>query len=110
MIREESLTDSEEAPVGNLTRSWPCPMLRQARASCLPLRQASDSTVGKEPFFRYKTGLSHSSYLRQLRKTDAQARSHTVLTRTEGHLSIRLIHLTGGRDVGSSFQHVQTCF
>lgn len=69
--------DSEEAPVGNLTQSWPRPVLRQARVSCLPLHQVSDSTIGKKHFFRYKTGLLHSSYLRQLRKTDAQARSHT---------------------------------
>lgn len=70
-------TDSEEAPVGNLTQSWPWPVLRQARASCLPLHQVSDSLTGKEHFFRYKTGLSHSNYLRQLRKTDAWARSYT---------------------------------
>lgn len=38
--------------------------------------------MGKENFFRYKTGLSHSNYLHQLRKTDAQARSHTKLTHT----------------------------
>lgn len=97
--------------MGNLTRSWPRPILRQARASCLPLHQVSDSTVGKEHFFRYKTGLSHSNYLRQQRKTDAQARSHTkALTHTEGHLSVQGVHLIGGRDVGSSPQHDQACF
>lgn len=73
----ERRTDSEEAPVGNLSQSWPWPVLRQARASCLPLHQVSDSPTGKEHFFRYKTGLSHSNYLRQLRKPDARARSRT---------------------------------